>query len=151
MQARKVIASAARAGRRYWLQILALAIPVSLVGAGVEIVTDHYVDPSDAALSVGTALGSTGITLLGTVLLSGYVCRLVAVAEHGQRATTLHLALSLQWGRLVAGDVLATVAVVAGFKLFVVPGLVLLTLLAVVGPVEIEHRPVLASPAGRRS
>jgi hypothetical protein len=151
VQARKVIASAARAGRRYWLQILALAIPVSLVGAGVEIVTDHYVDPSDAALSVGTALGSTGVTLLGTVLLSGYVCRLVAVAEHGHRATTfLQLALSLQWWRLVAADVLATVAVVAGFVLFVGPGLVVLTLLAVVGPViEIEHRPVLA--AARRS
>src|ERR1700733_5224415 len=73
-----VIAAAARAGRRHWPQILMLAIPVSVVGAGLEIVIDHYVDPSDALLSVGTALGSTGVTLLGTVLLSGYVCRLVA-------------------------------------------------------------------------
>jgi hypothetical protein len=47
-------------------------------------VIDHYVDPSDALLSVGTALGSTGVTLLGTVLLSGYVCRLVGAAEHGR-------------------------------------------------------------------
>jgi hypothetical protein len=151
VQARQVIATAARAGRRYWLQILALAIPVSLVGAGVEIVTDHYVDPSDALLSVGTSLGSTGVTLLGTVLLSGYICRLVAVAEHGQGAMTfLHLARTLQWRRLVAADVLATIAVVIGFVLFVAPGLVVLTLLAVVGPViEIEHRPVFA--AARRS
>src|SRR5215475_3465637 len=83
-----VIAAAARAGRRYWLQLLALAIPVSLVGAGLEIVIDHYVDPSDALLSVGAALGSTGVTLLGTVLLSGFVCRLVGAAEHGQGAMT---------------------------------------------------------------
>src|SRR6202030_3771053 len=50
-----VIAGAARAGRRYWLQILALAIPVSVVGSGLEIVIDHYVDPSDAVLSVGAS------------------------------------------------------------------------------------------------
>lgn len=145
-----VISAAARAGRRYWLQILALAIPVSLVGAGVEIVIDHYVDPSDAVLSVGTELGSTGITLLGTVLLSGYV-RLVGVAEHGQGAMNfLHVARSLPWRRLVAADVLATVAVVVGFALFVAPGLAALTLLAVVGPIiEIEHQPALS--AARRS
>jgi hypothetical protein len=151
VKAREVISAAARTGRHYWLQILALAIPVSLVGAGVEIVIDHYVDPSDAVLSVGTELGSTGVTLLGTVLLSGYVCRLVGVAEHGQGATTfLHVARSLPWRRLVAADVLATVAVVIGFALFVAPGLAALTLLAVVGPIiEIEHRPVLS--AARRS
>ena len=151
VKARMVISAAARAGRRYWLQILALAIPVSLVGAGVEIVIDHYVDPSDAVLSVGTELGSTGITLLGTVLLSGYVCRLVGVAEHGQGAMNfLHVARSLPWRRLVAADVLATVAVVVGFALFVAPGLAALTLLAVVGPIiEIEHQPALS--AARRS
>jgi len=146
-----VIAAAAQAGRRFWLQILALAIPVSLVGSGLEIVIDHYVDPSDAVLSVGTALGSAGVTLLGTVLLSGFVCRLVGAAEHGRESMTfLRVARSLPWGRLVAADVLVACAVVIGLLLFVVPGLVVLTLLAVVGPViEIEHRRV--HPAARRS
>jgi hypothetical protein len=151
VRAGTVVAAAARAGCRYWLQILALAIPVSVVGAGVEIVVDHFVDPSDALLSVGTALGSTGVTLLGTVLLSGYVCRLVGAAEHGQGAMTfLRVARSLPWVRLVAADVLVAFAVVAGLVLFVVPGLAALTFLAVVGPIiEIEHRPVLS--AARRS
>lgn len=146
-----VIAVAARAGRRYWLQILALAIPVSVVGSGLEIVIDHYVDPRDAVLSVGAALGSTGVTLLGTVLLSGFVCRLVGAAEHGREPTTLlQVARSLPWWRLVAADVLFAIAVVVGLVLFVVPGLAALTLLAVVGPIiEIEHRQVL--PAARRS
>ena len=146
-----VIAAAVRAGRRYWLQILALAIPVSVVGSGLEIVIDHYVDPSDALLSVGAALGSTGVTLLGTVLLSGFVCRLVGAAEHGREPMTLlEVARSLPWWRLVAADVVFAVAVVIGLVLFVVPGLAALTLLAVIGPIiEIEHRRVF--PAARRS
>jgi hypothetical protein len=146
-----VIAVAARAGRRYWLPILGLAIPVSIVGSGLEVVVDHYVDPSDALLSVGAALGSTGVTLLGTVLLSGFVCRLVGVAEHDLAPKTfLEVARSLPWWRLVAADILFAAAVVIGLLLLVLPGLAALTLLAVIGPVvEIEHRRVW--PAARRS
>jgi hypothetical protein len=143
----RVIAAAARTGRRYWWQILAIAIPVSLASSGLEILTDHYVDPSDALLSFSATLGSTAISLLGTVLLSGFVCRLVGAAEHGWRPLTfLEVARSLQWWQLIAADVLVVLAVVAGFVLLVVPGLAALTLLAVVGPViEIEHRRVLAA------
>jgi hypothetical protein len=146
-----IVAAAARAGHRYWRQLLAIAIPVSLAGSGLEILIDHYVDPSDALLSFTATLGSTGISLLGTVLLSGFVCRLVGAAEHGlQPLKFLQVVRSLQWGQLIAADVLVVLAVVAGFVLLIVPGLAVLTLLAVVGPViEIEHRRVLA--AMRRS
>jgi hypothetical protein len=142
-----VIEAAARAGRRYWLPILAVAIPVSLVSSGAEILIDHYADPSDALISSGATLGATGVSVLGTVLLSGFICRLVAAAEHGEEPLTfLQAARSLPWSRLIAADVLVAVAVVAGLLLAVVPGLAALTLLAVVGPViEIEHRPVLAA------
>ena len=121
------------------------------MGAGLEIVVDHYVDPSDAMLSVGATLGSTGITMVGTVLLSGFVCRLVGAAGHGREPLTLaQVARSLPWWRLIAADLLVTLAVVCGLLLFVLPGLAALTLLAVVGPViEIEHRRVFA--AVRRS
>lgn len=146
-----VIAAAARALRRCWRPILAVAIPVSVVGSGLEVVIDHYVDPSDGLLSVGATLGSTGVTLLGTVLLSGFVGRLVGAAEHGREPMTfLQIARSLPWRRLIAADVLFAVAVVVGLLLLVVPGLAALTLLAVIGPViEIEHRRVLE--AARRS
>jgi hypothetical protein len=112
---------------------------------------DHYVNPSDALLSLSASLGSTGISLLGTVLLSGFVCRLAGATEHGWGALTfLRVARSLQWRQLIAADVLVVLAVVGGFLLLVVPGLGALTLLAVVGPViEIEHRKVLpAAPVG---
>jgi hypothetical protein len=147
LQPGRVIAVGARAAKRFWWQILAVAIPVSLVSSGLEIVIDHYVDPSDAILSLGAAVGSTGVSLLGTVLLSGVVCRLVGAAEHGQPPLTLPQVMrSLPWWRLLVADVLVAAAVVAGLLLLVVPGLAVLTLLAVVGPViEIEHRRVFAA------
>jgi hypothetical protein len=146
-----VITAGARAARRSWRPILAVAIPVSLVSSGLEILIDHYVDPRDALLSVGATLGSTGISLLGTVLLSGFVCRLIGAAGHHRPPLTLlQVARSLPWLRLTVADVLVSLAVVAGLLLAILPGLAVLTLLAVVGPViEIEHRRVFA--AFRRS
>jgi hypothetical protein len=147
----EIVEAAAQAARHFWWQILALAIPVSLVSSGLEILIEHYVDPADAPLSVGASLGSTGISLLGTVLLSAFACRLLGAAEHRRAPLTLpQLARSLPWWRLIAADVLAAVAVVVGLLLLILPGLAVLTLLAVVGPViEIEHRRVFA--AFRRS
>ena len=89
--------------------------------------------------------------MAGTVLLSGFACRLVGAAGHGREPLTFtQVARSLPWGRLIAADLLVTLAVVGGLVLLVLPGLAALTLLAVVGPViEIEHRRVFA--AVRRS
>lgn len=139
-----IISAAAHAGRRDWWQILVVAVPISIIGAGLEIVLEHYVDPSDALLSVSATVAVTGVSILGTVLLSGFVCGLVGAAEHGkERRSLAGTARSLPWRRLVAADILVTITVIVGLLLFVLPGLVALTLLAVVGPViEIEHRRV---------
>ena len=146
-----ILCAAARAGRRDWWQILAVAVPVSLISAGLEIVVEHYQNPSDAPLSISATLAATGVSLLGTVLLSGVVCGLVGATEHGrERRNLAGAARSLPWKRLVVADVLVTITVLVGLLLVVLPGLVALTLLAVVGPViEIEHRRVLS--AFRRS
>lgn len=147
----EIVLAAARAGYRDRWRILGAAIPLSLVTSGLEIVADHYVDPSDALLSWTAALSSTGIGLVGTVLLSGFICRLVGAAGHRMEPLTLaRLTRSLPWRRLIAADILVALAAVCGLLLFVVPGLVAVTLLAVVGPViEIEHRGVI--DAMRRS
>ena len=53
---------------------------------------------------------------------------------------------SLPWGSLILADLLATLIIVAGLLALIVPGLVAITLLAVVGPViEIEHRAALGA------
>lgn len=130
---------------------MTLAVPVSVISAGLEIVLDHYLDPSDAPLSISATLAATGISLLGTVLLSGFVCGLVGATEHGrERPTLADTVRSLRWKRLVVADILVTITVIIGLLLFVLPGLAAVTLLALVGPViEIEHRQVLS--AFRRS
>jgi hypothetical protein len=146
-----VLSAAADAGRRNWWQIFAVAIPVSAISAGLEIVLEHYLNPSDASLSISATLAATGVSILGTVLLSGFICGLVGATEHGkERRTFADTVLSLSWKRLVMADILVTLVVVIGLLLLVLPGLAAFTLLAVVGPViEIEDRQVLS--AFRRS
>lgn len=146
-----ILAAAARAGYRDWWRILVVAIPVSLLSAGAEMLVDHFVDPADSVLSLGSSLSATGISLVGTVLLSGFVGRLISAAERGKAAMTLpQVARSLPWRRLIAADLLVSLVVLVGLVLLVIPGLVMLTLFAVAGPIiEIEHRKVFA--AMRRS
>ena len=143
----EVLGAAVRAGRRDWQRILVVAIAVSLVSSAVEIVIDHYVDPSDGALSAAATLCATGVSLISTVLLAGFVCRLISAAERGGQPMTLRrVARSLPWRRLVAADLLVALITVVGLILLIIPGLVALTLLSVVGPViEIEHRKVFAA------
>jgi divalent metal cation (Fe/Co/Zn/Cd) transporter len=145
------VSGAAHAGRRDWWHILAVATPVSVISAGLEIVLEHYLDPSDAPLSISGTLAVTGVSILGTVLLSGFVCSVVGAAQHGRgRRTFADIVRSLPWLRLITADILVTLTVIIGLVLLVLPGLAALTYLAVVGPVvEIEHRRVLS--AFRRS
>jgi hypothetical protein len=113
----------------------------------VEIVAEHFIDPTNVALSFAGAVTATAVSLFGTVFLSGFLCRLIGEAEHGrERATVAQVARTLPWGRLVPADLLVVVIVVLGTIALVIPGLVALNLLAVVGPViEIEDRRVLAA------
>jgi hypothetical protein len=146
-----VLSAAAHAGRGNRWQILAVAIPVSVISAGLDIVLEHYLDPSDAPLSISATLAVTGVSILGTVLLSGFVCGLVGATGHGrERRSFADTVRSMPWKRLVLADILVTLMVIVGLVLIILPGLVALTLLAVVGPViEIEDRQVMS--AFRRS
>jgi hypothetical protein len=139
-----VLAAAARAGRRFWKQILALAIPVTVVSAGLEILIDHFADPHHPLVSVSASLTATFISLLGTILLSGFVCRLAGTAEHGWGPVRFgRVVRTLPWLALVEADIVVTVIVIIGLLLLVVPALIALTFLAIVGPViEIEQRRV---------
>jgi hypothetical protein len=52
---------------------------------------------------------------------------------------------SLPWGSLILADLLATLIIVVGLVALIIPGLIAITLLAVVGPViELEHRRAVA-------
>ena len=172
--------AAARSGRRDGWRILAVAITVSTVTAVGEVAVRHLIDPSELALSILVGISAGAVSILGTVFLSGFLTRLAGAAEHATPApgpgpgagatagttagatagagaparppqvTLGQVARHLPWGRLILADLLVVVLVIIGILALVITGLVILTLLAVTGPViEIEDRKVL--PALRRS
>jgi hypothetical protein len=127
--------------------VLSLAVAVSTVTAVMEIVANDLTNRSNAALAVFTALTASGVSILGTVFLSGLLVRLVGAAGHGRKdASVWQVARDLPWARLVLADLLVVLVVVTGFLALVIPGLAAMTLLAVVGPVvEIENHRVVAA------
>jgi hypothetical protein len=143
---RAVIAAAARAGWRHRWRTLAVAIAVSTVTAVLEITGHEFVDRTNVPLLLFTELSAAGVSILGTVLLSGFLCRLVGESGHGkEHASVWRVARSLPWRRLVAADLLVALSVVIGTLLLVIPGLVALTFFSIVGPViELEGRGVFA-------
>lgn len=144
---RAVLAAAAGAGRQHAARILPVAIAVSLVTAAGDILVDHFVDPHNAAAYTIAGLGTTAVSLLGTVFLSGLVCRLTTAMEAGgERPGMGQVARSLPWGRLILGDLAVVAVVLIGVLLLVIPGLIAITFLAITGPViEVEDRSVLSA------
>lgn len=144
---REILVAAARSARRSLWRIVGVAVVVSLATALVEIAVINLIDHSNLPLTTFAELTSAAVSVLGAVLLSGFLSRVVGTAEHGEEEFTLgQVVRTLPWRRLVAADVLVAALVVMGVIALVIPGLAIMTFLAVVGPViEIEDRPVGAA------
>jgi hypothetical protein len=79
------------------------------------------------------------VGLVGEVFYSGAVANVIALTREGDRPSLLALGARLAYGRLIAVAVLYDVAVAVGLLAFVVPGVVLFTLLALAAPlVELQ-------------
>jgi hypothetical protein len=144
---REVLAAAAHAGRRHLRVIVAVAVAVSTMTALAEILVDELIDRADVSASAAGDLSASAVSVLGTVLLSGFLCRMVGETEHGQEpATVLQIVRHLPWWRLIRADLVVVVIVVTGIVALIIPGVVAFTLLAVIGPViEIERSKVYAA------
>lgn len=143
---RAIVVGAVRAGRQDVWRILAVALVVSVITAVTEVVVDNIVDPNNELTSIAGSLSTQAVTLLGTVVLSGFLCKLVGkVRDSGERGYEPvrigRVLRTLPWIRLIVADLVVTVLFIAGLLALVIPGLVVLNLFAIVGPViEIEHR-----------
>jgi predicted secreted protein len=148
---RDLLAAAVRAARYDPWRILGVALAVSLLTVLADIALTNLIDHSNLPLSAAGELVSTALEVLGSVFLSGVLCRIVGSAEHGLEHVSIgQIARSLPWSRLIRADLLAVVFVVLGLIALVIPGLIVITLLSIIGPViEIEDKPVWA--AVRRS
>jgi hypothetical protein len=144
---RAVLAAALADARRHPAEVLAVAISAALITAAAEIAVDHYLPAGQAGLALTGGLLTTGLSLLATVFVAGCLCRVAGEVSHGEEHSTIaQTARSLPWGWLVLADLLFVVLAVIGLVLLVLPGLVVMTLLAPIGPViEIEHRRALSA------
>jgi hypothetical protein len=140
----RLLAAAARVGRRDSVRILAIAILVSTVIASAEIVEEHVVNPGSAWQGAVAGVITEGIGLLGTVFLSGFLCRLTGAADRGRARLSLREVMrTLPWRRLILADIAVVLLTVIGLLAFVIPGLVIANFLAIVGPlIEIQDEPV---------
>jgi len=148
---RPIAAAVVHTARRHAWRILVVSIVVSAVTVAAELAADHLLDRADLATALVGALSTSALSLLGAVFLSGFLCRLVSATEHektGQAADGSRIRdvlRSLPWGSLILADLLATLIIVVGLVALIIPGLIAITLLAVVGPViELEHQPAVA-------
>jgi hypothetical protein len=137
-----ILRTAARTGRQHVWRILAVAIVVGLAITAGEIISDNFVDPRNNALSIGGTLSVEVISLFGTVLLSGFLCKLVGAATHGGEPVAIGTVMrTLPWVKLIAADILFALVTIAGLLLVVIPGLICFNLFSMVGPaIEIERR-----------
>jgi predicted secreted protein len=148
---RGILAGAARTARFDPWRILAVAVAVSMLTVLADIVITNLVEHTNAPLVAAGELISTALEMLGSVFLSGFLCRIVGAAEHGhERVSIGQVFKTLPWSRLIRGDLLTVLIVLIGLILLVIPGLIAITLLSIIGPViEIEDKRVRA--AVRRS
>jgi hypothetical protein len=118
--------------------------PVLMPAAAVVFVIEGI----GAALLVSTgsvagALLAAVITIVAQVLFTGMVVELVADVQDGRRDSSpgqLLRAVTPVLGQLVLVGLVAGIAIVVGFAVLIVPGLILLTLWAVFVPVILIER-----------
>jgi hypothetical protein len=145
---RGVVAAALGTYRRCFGRIVVTAIlvfaPIDLVVTLATMIAKDAVEHADVmAVTLwvaGTVVSVTG-TMLSLVFFAGVIDRLVAVDQYGEDyAPLFHIVRNVPTVRLIVASLLAAGLIIAGILLFVVPGLLLMVLLCVVGPVVvIEH------------
>jgi hypothetical protein len=140
---------------RMWVANLALLTVLAvLLEAPVAIVELTLHHSGGVTVSTRSALAVNAVSLplalygsLSHHFLSGLLERLVGADRLGHPAPTLLVVLrDLPWVRLVVADVAATVIVVVGYVLFVVPGVIFATWLTpLLVIVNLERRSVRQS------
>jgi Uncharacterised protein family (UPF0259) len=146
LPAGEIYQAVGRTAWRYPWRILAISVAVAALSTLVEFGVGHLVEEGNWAEELFASASLTGSSMLGSVFLSGVMVRLVGVAEHGRRDPRISTVLrALPWGSLILADLLMTLAFVVGIVLLIIPGLIVLVLFIVAGPViEIEHRRAVA-------
>ncbi|HTA35752.1 MAG TPA: YciC family protein [Solirubrobacteraceae bacterium] len=126
--------------------------PVLLPASAVVFVISGIVASVLVSAGPGAALIAFLISFVAGALFTGMIVELVADVQDGRRdhsASQLLKAIGPVLGQLLSVAVLAAIGIGVGFTLIVVPGLILLTIWAVVAPVVVLERPGVLASFGR--
>jgi hypothetical protein len=126
---------------------VAVLLPLVLVGHVVHVVEEGLRDDRPVYLFALLPTASELLALLGLVLLGGVMDELVGATVRGETPPPLGAALrALPLGSLVVADLVVTLIVSVGALLGAIPGMVVASLVGIVGPVvNIErHGPIHA-------
>jgi hypothetical protein len=131
----------------YWrvaLVALVLFVPPPLLAVALRGLRDSLEADPGLIRGLGFLIGLLAVTLIrlfGPVVYAGYLDE--AVGHEYFRGHRLHfrtILRTLPWGRLVVADLILIAGTAIGLSLLVVPGLVWMTLFALVGPVMVQER-----------
>ena len=154
LRAVELVGTALRTYREQFPRVAGTAFVVFGTVAAVDavatiLVIDRHVSrPGGAAITSAVA----GVfAMVGVVVYAGILDKVVGAHLRGHPDLGLReIWRVLPLGRLVAADVLLTIATLCGLALFVVPGVVIFTLWSLIGPViTVEDRSIRS--AFRRS
>jgi hypothetical protein len=96
-----------------------------------RIETSHVLNLVEALLALAVATVGT----LGLTFYAGLLDRLVGAVEEGREAPPVRQVLrTLPYGRLLVADLILLAILVVAAATFILPGLILMTLFAIVGP-----------------
>jgi hypothetical protein len=145
--ARDVLTSAGRAAREDWKRILVTTIVVFGIITLFEFAVRALEHSGASWLQAVLDLAVSALDVASVAFMIGLLVAFVGGSQHGRRKVSVGTVLrKLPYRRLITADLLMTAMVAAGLLLFVVPGIVVFTLLCVAGPViEIERLPVLTA------
>lgn len=133
--------------RHYWrvgLVALVLFVPPPLLIAALEGWREAIEADPGLIRGLGfiiAALVSAMIGLFGPVVYAGYLDEAVGNEYfHGGRTRFREVLRSLPWIRLIVADFILVLGTAIGLSLFIVPGLIWMTLFALIGPVLVQER-----------
>ncbi len=143
-----VLRQAAGAYRRHFLR---LAVLSTLVFGSVDVF-DHFLTVLAARLGddvpawlyflvLGVSFLGVGAALVGLTFFAGMIEQLVAADMEGRRPPSpAQVARTLPWRDLIVVDLLAATAASLAALLLVIPGLIVVTLFALAGPLVVIER-----------
>jgi hypothetical protein len=140
-----------RVCRGRWPALLVAGLIVFIPLSLIDVLTDGAGEIEDTdlgSLAAGlVAIAATGLaSMIGEAIYAGMVAGVVVADREGSRRPVGETLRHLPYGRLLAVDLLAAVAIALGMLALIVPGFVFLAWFALVAPaVEIESLGVKAS------